>query len=353
MHVTMVKKRLENGEPCQKCGQAEELLRRRGLWERIDEVVLADAADPNSAGYRLAERHGVELAPFFIVREGSSETVYTSVLKLVNEVLSPKVEAPLAAMPGSVPLAAMPGSVPGLNKLEASRLAAELEGRPPEQIVRVALELFGNDVALAFSGAEDVAIIDMAVKSGRPFSVFTLDTGRLAPETYEFIERVRQHYGIAIHAVSPEPVALEAMVVKKGLFSFYQDGHGECCGIRKVEPLRRTLKNYLAWMTGQRRDQSPTRTNVAVVESDTGNSGAAGPLLKWNPLAATTLEQVWSYIRENQVPYNALHDRGYVSIGCAPCTRAIRPGEHERAGRWWWEEATKRECGLHAELNQR
>ena len=189
------------------------------------------------------------------------------------------------------------------------------------------------------------------MKSGRPFSVFTLDTGRLAPETYEFIERVRKHYGIAILAAFPQPAAVEALVVKKGLFSFYEDGHGECCSIRKVEPLRRTLQNYRAWMTGQRRDQSPTRTSVAVVETDTGNSGPRGPLLKWNPLAFSTLSDVWAYIRENELPYNPLHDRGMVSIGCAPCTRAIRPGEHERAGRWWWEEATHRECGLHVDLS--
>ena len=338
MHITMVKKRLENGEPCQKCGQAEDLLRRRGLWARIDEVVVADAAEPESPGFQLAQRHGVDLAPFFIVTDGGAETVYTSVLKLIAEVLSPK-SAPEPSAPAS--------------SLDPARLALELEGREPREIVARALELFGSELALAFSGAEDVVLVDMAVKSGRPFSVFTLDTGRLAPETYEFLERVRKHYGIAIHAAFPEPTAVERLVVTKGLFSFYQDGHGECCSIRKVEPLRRTLKNYRAWMTGQRRDQSPTRTNVAVVEADTGNVGPAGPLLKFNPLAFATLSDVWSYIRDNELPYNPLHDRGMVSIGCAPCTRAIRPGEHERAGRWWWEEATHRECGLHVDLNRK
>jgi phosphoadenosine phosphosulfate reductase len=138
-------------------------------------------------------------------------------------------------------------------------------------------------------------------------------------------------------------------VQKKGLFSFYQDGHGECCGVRKVEPLRRALKDYRAWLTGQRRDQSPTRTNVAVFELDVAHGGPEGPLLKANPLAALSLADTWQYLRDNEVPYNELHDRGFVSIGCEPCTRAIRPGEHERAGRWWWEEATKRECGLHLE----
>jgi adenylyl-sulfate reductase (glutathione) len=341
MHVTMVKKRLENGEPCQKCSQAEDLLRRRGLWARIDEVVVADARDPGSPGYQLAQRYGIDLAPFFLVKDGATETLYTSVLKFIAEALTPSSDASAQA-----PAAAK------LEGLDASRLAMELEGRRPEEIVGRALELFGSDLTLAFSGAEDVVLIDMAVKSGRPFSAFTLDTGRLSPETYEFIERVRKHYGITISTAFPEASLLEPLVQKKGLFSFYEDGHGECCSIRKVEPLRRTLKNYRAWMTGQRRDQSPTRTSVAVVEADS-NVGSAGPLLKWNPLALSTLADVWEYIREHEVPYNPLHDRGFVSIGCAPCTRAIRPGEHERAGRWWWEEATHRECGLHLDPNRR
>jgi len=340
MHVTMIKKRLENGEPCQKCAQAEELLRRRGLWERIDEVVVADVRDPASPGYQLAAQHGIDLAPFFVVKRGNESVVYTSVLKLIGEVLNPKPAAETAV-----------SGAPGVPDVEA--LGSELAGRPPQEIVERALSLFGSELAIAFSGAEDVVLIDMAVKSGKPFSVFTLDTGRLAPETYEFIERVRKHYGVAIAAAFPEAPAVEALVVKKGLFSFYEDGHGECCGIRKVAPLRRTLANYRAWMTGQRRDQSPTRTNVHVVESDPGMAGPSGSLIKWNPLAFASLAEVWAYIRDNDVPFNPLHERGFVSIGCAPCTRAIRPGEHERAGRWWWEEATKRECGLHSELNQR
>ncbi len=335
MHVTMIKKRLENGEPCQKCAQAEELLRRRGLWERIDEVVVADVRDPSSPGYQLASQHGIDLAPFFIVKRDDQSVIYTSVLKLIGEVLSPKPTETAAGVP------------------DAATLAAELAGRRPEEVVARALELFGSELGIAFSGAEDVVLIDMAVKTGKPFSVFTLDTGRLASETYEFIERVRKHYGVPIQAAFPRAPAVEALVVKKGLFSFYEDGHSECCGIRKVEPLRRTLAGYRAWMTGQRRDQSPTRTNVSLVESDSGMAGPSGTLLKWNPLAFSTLGEVWDYIRDNGVPYNPLHDRGFVSIGCAPCTRAIRPGEHERAGRWWWEEATKRECGLHSELNQR
>jgi phosphoadenosine phosphosulfate reductase len=178
--------------------------------------------------------------------------------------------------------------------------------------------------------------------------VFSLDTGRLHPETYRFIDRVRVHYEIEIALMAPDTVAVQDLVQKKGLFSFYQDGHHECCGIRKVEPLGRALLQYSAWVTGQRRDQSPaTRTQVGVIERDASHSGRNGMLVKLNPLTHWSLAQVWSYIRDNQVPYNELHDKGFVSIGCEPCTRAIRPGEHERAGRWWWEEATQRECGLH------
>ncbi len=187
-------------------------------------------------------------------------------------------------------------------------------------------------------------MVDMAVKTGLPFTVFCLDTGRLHSDTYEFIERVRSHYGIEIQLFSPDPKLLEPFVKQKGLFSFYQDGHSECCAIRKVEPLSRALASCRAWATGQRKDQNPsTRGVLPVVQTDPTNVSR----VKLNPLANWTLSQVWQYIRDNSVPYNRLHDQGFVSIGCEPCTRAPRPGEHERAGRWWWEEATQRECGLH------
>jgi phosphoadenosine phosphosulfate reductase len=187
----------------------------------------------------------------------------------------------------------------------------------------------------------------MAASTGHLFSVFTLDTGRLHPETYRFIDKVRSHYGIEVALVFPSHVRVEDLVRKKGLFSFLEDGHGECCHIRKIEPLGRALSGYRAWISGQRRDQSPTRAQVSCFELDAARSGAAGPLLKANPLASWSLAQTWSYLRAQGAPTNELHERGFVSIGCEPCTRAIRPGEHERAGRWWWEEATKRECGLH------
>ena len=235
---------------------------------------------------------------------------------------------------------------------DAAEAAGRLSGAHPEDILAEALERFPG-LAVSFSGAEDVALIDMASRAaeqtGATFRTFTLDTGRLHPETLEFIERVRERYGVAIEAYSPRADAVEALVREKGLFSFRRDGHGECCGIRKVEPLGRALSGVEAYATGQRRDQSPgTRAELPVVQLDGGFGRADDPMVKFNPLANWTSRQVWDYILSRGAPYNPLHDRGFKSIGCAPCTRATNPGEHERAGRWWWEDATKKECGLHA-----
>lgn len=200
---------------------------------------------------------------------------------------------------------------------------------------------------LSFSGAEDVVLVAMAVKLVTKPRVFTLDTGRLHPETYQFLERVRTHYAIELEVLVPDAQRLQTLVQQKGLFSFYTEGHAECCGIRKVEPLRRKLATVDAWITGQRRDQSPTRTNVDVFQLDTAFSDKEHQLIKINPLANWTSKEVWEYIRMFDVPYNTLHDRGFVSIGCEPCTKPIGPNQHEREGRWWWEEATIKECGLH------
>ena len=228
-------------------------------------------------------------------------------------------------------------------------LAGNYASRDPQEILELALKEYSPDLGIAFSGAEDVALVDMATRSGLPFKVFVLDTGRLHPETYQFIEKVRTHYGITIDAVFPQPEAVQTLVREKGLFSFYVDGHKECCGIRKVEPLMRALAPLRAWVTGQRKDQSPgTRADVPVMQLDRTFSTPDKPLVKFNPLSFWTSQQVWAYIRDNEVPYNALHDRGFISIGCEPCTRPTNPGQHERAGRWWWEEETKKECGLHA-----
>jgi phosphoadenosine phosphosulfate reductase len=330
--LTMVKKRLTNGDPCPKCVQAQELLDRRGLSARIDRVVWALEGDPSSEGMRLAAEHHVDHAPFFLAAGDGATRVYTSVVAFMKAELDPDT----AAVPSPV-----------LSEAELADEARALDALSPPEVVARALARHGAACRIAFSGAEDVAVVDMAARSGHPFSVFCLDTGRLHAETYRFIDKVRARYRIEIDIVSPAFAPLEALVRTKGLFSFYDDGHGECCGVRKVEPLRRVLSGADAWMTGQRRDQSPTRTDVPVFQVDRGFTGRGASLLKYNPVARWSLAETWAYLREHDVPTNELHTRGFISIGCEPCTRAVAPGEHERAGRWWWEESTKRECGLH------
>ena len=227
-------------------------------------------------------------------------------------------------------------------------LQTELVGKNPRVILKAALAQFDH-IAISFSGAEDVVLIDLALNIRKDISVFCLDTGRLHPETYRYIEQVRKYYGIEIEVLSPNRELLDAFVKTKGLFSFYEDGHSECCGIRKVEPLRRKLANVDAWITGQRKDQSvDTRQTVPEVQIDGAFSTSEHPLIKFNPLLNWTSAQVWDYIEAYQVPYNPLHQQGFISIGCEPCTRAILPNQHERVGRWWWEDSTKKECGLHA-----
>lgn len=221
--------------------------------------------------------------------------------------------------------------------------------KTPQQILKLALDSFGNQLWLSFSGAEDVVLIDMARKINPDVQVFCLDTGRLHPETYRFIEEVRNRYKLNIEVLLPDAEAVNALVRDKGLFSFYNDGHQECCGLRKMAPLRKKLSTVAAWVTGQRRDQSPgTRSQVAEVELDTTFAGPDRPLYKFNPLARMSSEEVWAYIRMLELPYNSLHERGFTSIGCEPCTRPVLPNQHEREGRWWWEEAAHKECGLHA-----
>jgi phosphoadenosine phosphosulfate reductase len=236
-----------------------------------------------------------------------------------------------------------------LDLMNVAAAAAEYATRDPREILELALTEYSPEIGISFSGAEDVVLIDMAKAIGMPFRVFSLDTGRLHAETYQFIDRVRNHYDVDIDVMFPRADSVEKLVRDKGLFSFYKDGHKECCGIRKVEPLVRALHPLRAWVTGQRRDQSPgTRTAVPVIQLDRTFGTADRPLVKFNPLSNWTSAQVWSYIRERDVPYNVLHDRGFISIGCEPCTRPTNPGQHEREGRWWWEEETKKECGLHA-----
>ena len=199
--------------------------------------------------------------------------------------------------------------------------------------------------ALASSfGAEDMALTDMISKHALPIAIFTLDTGRLPGETYALIDRVREHYGLPIEVHYPDARALEAFVRANGVNAFYRsvELRQRCCGIRKTAPLARALVGRSAWITGQRRAQAVTRRDLAVEEFDGKHK-----LAKFNPLADWSDDDVWSYVRAHEVPTNPLHARGYPSIGCAPCTRAIEPGEDIRAGRWWWEHPEHRECGLH------
>lgn len=225
---------------------------------------------------------------------------------------------------------------------------AELRDASPRQIMEFALEKFDN-IAVSFSGAEDVVLVDLASRIRDGVNVFTLDTARLHPETYRLHEEVRKRYKVDFEVMFPKPDAVQELVRRKGLFSFYEDGHQECCGVRKVEPLKRKVQTLDAWVTGQRKDQSPgTRQDIPVVQLDEGLSAEGQTLVKFNPLANWSSARVWDYIRANEVPYNELHEKGFISIGCEPCTRPVLPNQHEREGRWWWEDATKKECGLHA-----
>ncbi|KAJ1428729.1 Thioredoxin-like superfamily [Sesbania bispinosa] len=252
-----------------------------------------------------------------------------------------------------VPLAAATILAPEVTEKDEDfeQIAKDLVNASPLEIMDKALEKFGNDIAIAFSGAEDVALIEYAHLTGRPYRVFSLDTGRLNPETYRLFDAVEKHYGIHIEYMFPDAVEVQALVRAKGLFSFYEDGHQECCRIRKVRPLRRALKGLRAWITGQRKDQSPgTRSEIPVVQVDPvfeGMDGGIGSLVKWNPVANVKGNDIWTFLRTMDVPVNSLHSQGYVSIGCEPCTRPVLPGQHEREGRWWWEDAKAKECGLH------
>jgi len=222
----------------------------------------------------------------------------------------------------------------------------ELESKSAQEVVAWALKQFGDRIALASSfGAEDVALIDMMAQVNPKARIFTLDTGRLNQETYDVMDQIREKYHVAIEVMFPKTDAVEQMVRAKGLNLFHHSVENRklCCGIRKVEPLNRALATVDAWITGLRRDQVVTRANVKKVDLDADHGGIA----KINPLADWSWEQVMDYVKARKVPYNVLHDQGYPSIGCAPCTRAVKPGEDFRAGRWWWERPEQKECGLH------
>ena len=226
-------------------------------------------------------------------------------------------------------------------------LRKRFRGAPPEKVLRWSLSEYHSDIALASSfSREDIVLIAMMAEIRPDVRVFALDTGRLHEETYRAAAAVSRKLGVRIEWHFPERSAVENLERAKGLYSFREnlENRHECCRIRKVEPLRRALSGLRAWVTGQRREQGLTRADLQVIKIDEAHGG----ILKLNPLAEWSGEQVEAFIREHGLPYNLLHDEGYPSIGCAPCTRAVAPGEDPRAGRWWWERPEHKECGLHA-----
>jgi phosphoadenosine phosphosulfate reductase len=225
-------------------------------------------------------------------------------------------------------------------------VVASFEGASADEIVAWAAGRFGERLALACSfGAEDMVLVDILARVAPAAHVFVLDTGRLHQATYDLMQRARERYPLEFRTYFPRTASVEELIRVKGPNSFYEsvDNRKECCHIRKVEPLGRALAGLDAWMTGLRRAQSVTRTALDIVESDEAHGG----IVKINPLAEWPEERVWEYIRANNVPYHRLHDQGYPSIGCEPCTRPVLPGQDLRSGRWWWENPEGKECGLH------
>lgn len=236
---------------------------------------------------------------------------------------------------------------PKFTPMEIEKLADDFDAKSAQDVLRWALETFGTNIGLASSfGAEDVVIIDMMTQIDKNRTkVFTLETGRLNQETYDVMDAIRARYGIPIEAYFPEQKEVEEMVRSKGMNLMYENVENRklCCELRKVHPLNRALASLDGWITGLRRDQVATRATTRKIEIDTAHGG----IIKLNPITDWTSDVVWDYIHKNNVPYNKLHDKGFPSIGCEPCTRAVKPGEDPRAGRWWWESAAQKECGLH------
>ncbi len=218
--------------------------------------------------------------------------------------------------------------------------------KTPEEVLKWAMENIHPKLALASSfGAEDVVIIDMLTRINPKARIFTLDTGRLNQETYDVMDEIRKKYDVNVEVTFPDAEEVTEMVRVNGMNLFYQsiENRKLCCGIRKVHPLNKMLATLDGWITGLRSDQTDNRSNTSKIEIDEQHDG----MIKINPIIDWTWDQTWDYIKANNVPYNKLHDKGFPSIGCEPCTRAIKPGEDLRAGRWWWEGKSDRECGLH------
>ena len=229
---------------------------------------------------------------------------------------------------------------------QVQQLNANLE--TPQEVLKWSLDNLHARIAMASSfGAEDVVVIDMMMKINPKARIFTLDTGRLNQETYDVMDEIRKKYNVNIEVMFPDQNEVEQMVRVNGLNLFYHSvGNRKlCCGIRKVHPLNRILSTLDGWITGLRADQTEVRLNANKIEFDEQHND----IIKVNPIIEWTWDQTWDYIKKNNIPYNKLHDNGFPSIGCEPCTRAIKTGEPLRAGRWWWESDSQKECGLHAD----
>jgi len=229
-------------------------------------------------------------------------------------------------------------------------LQIKSKDKSPEEIIKLAYENFGDKLTFATSlGEEDQVITDMISKAAENLQIFTLDTGRLFQESYQLLAKNQKKYSLPIKVYYPDTKAVEDMVESKGIDLFYEsiENRKLCCGVRKVEPLKRALKGKDAWIVGLRQEQSVTRSSLEIFDWDEGNN-----MIKISPLANWSLDDVKKYIEKNNVDINPLHEQGFVSIGCSPCTRAIKTGEDIRAGRWWWENPDQKECGLHHNPNR-
>ncbi len=236
-----------------------------------------------------------------------------------------------------------------MNLFNLEQAQEELKGATTKEIFDWTIKNFAGEVTFASSlGQEDQVITDLITKYNLDVPIFTLDTGRLFPESYELIERTESQYGVKIKTYSPDATELEEMVMEKGINLFYKsiENRKQCCKVRKLNPLKRALAPYKVWICGLRREQSVTRTTMQPVEWDSLHN-----MIKVNPLIDWTMDEMLTYIKENNVPYNPLHDQGFLSIGCAPCTKAVPAGGHVRDGRWWWEQPEQKECGLHYDAN--
>lgn len=230
-------------------------------------------------------------------------------------------------------------------KAKIDQLNKEFEGKNPEAVLNYFLHEYGNRIALASSlGLEDQMLTDIILKIKKDARIFTIDTGRLFPETYSLIDKTNLKYNFKMEVYFPESKAVEEYVYQNGINAFYEsiEKRKACCNVRKIQPLLRALSTLDVWICGLRKEQAITRSKIDVVEWDDANK-----LIKINPLARFTEEEVWDYILKNNVPYNVLHKKGFPSIGCQPCTRAVAEGEDIRSGRWWWENPDQKECGLH------